>query len=191
MPAPQTDPRVDAYIDQAAPFAQPVLRHLRALVHDAFPGIAEAIKWNMPHFVLEGRNLAGMAAFKAHCAFVIHGQGRQGNAMGQFDRITALSDLPPPAELVDRLRESAVTPTKPRVGKPPKAPIAMPQPFAAALSAAAGAQAHFDAFTPAQQREYLEWITDAKTDATRDRRIAQATEWIAQGLKRNWKYEKC
>jgi uncharacterized protein YdeI (YjbR/CyaY-like superfamily) len=191
MPALQTDPRVDAYIDQAAPFAQPVLRHLRALVHDAFPGIAEAIKWNMPHFVLDGRNLAGMAAFKAHCAFVIHGQGRQGNAMGQFDRITAIADLPPPAELVERLREAAVTPKKSKVEKAPKAPIPMPEVFATALAAAAGAQAQFDAFTPAQQREYLEWVIEAKTEATRDKRIAQATEWIAKGLKRNWKYEKC
>ena len=191
MPAQQTDPRVDAYIDQAAPFAQPVLRHLRALVHDAFPGIAEAIKWNMPHFVLAGRNLAGMAAFKAHCAFVIHGQGRQGNAIGQFDRITAIADLPPQAELVERLREAAVMPKKPKVEKAPKAPIPMPDVFAAALAAAAGAQAQFEAFTPAQQREYLEWVIEAKTEATRDKRIAQATEWIAKGLKRNWKYEKC
>lgn len=188
----QTDPRVDAYIERAAPFAQPVLRHLRALVHEAFPEIVETIKWSMPHFVLGGRNLAGMAAFKAHCGFVIHGEGRQGNAMGQFDRITSVEDVPPPEELIAKLREVGLRSSaraKPR--KAGKAPIPMPSDVAAALAAVPAAQRHFDAFAPSHQREYLEWITEAKTDVTRSKRMAQAVEWIAEGKKRNWKYERC
>lgn len=189
-----TDPRIDDYIAKAAPFAQPILAHMRALVHAALPDAEETIKWSMPHFTVGGRNVAGIAAFKAHCAFVIHGDGRQGDAMGQYGKITSLADLPPAEELNAKLRDAAARAAAGPVPKPqkaPKAPIAMPPEFAAALSATPGAQAHYEGFTPAQQREYLEWITEAKTAATRDKRIAQAVEWIAEGKKRNWKYEKC
>lgn len=189
-----TDERIDAYIAKAAPFAQPILSHLRALVHAALPQVEETIKWGMPHFTVAGRNVAGIAAFRAHCAFVIHGEGRQGDAMGQYGKIAALSDLPPEDELTGKLQQVATRasagPVK-RTVKPPKPPIAMTPEFASALATAAAAQRHYDAFTAAQQREYLEWITDAKTDATRDKRIAQAVEWISDGKKRNWKYEKC
>lgn len=189
-----TDPRIDDYIAKAAPFAQPILAHMRALVHAALPGAEETIKWSMPHFTVGGRNVAGIAAFKAHCAFVIHGDGRQGDAMGQYGKIATLADLPPGDELAQKLREAAARAAAgpaPRTKKEPKPPVAMPPEFAAALSGAAGAQGYYDGFAPGQQREYLEWITDAKTQATRDKRIAQAVEWIAEGKKRNWKYEKC
>lgn len=191
MAGPQTDPRVDAYIEQAPPFAQPVLRHLRALVHEAWPEIVEAIKWSMPHFVLRGRNLAGMAAFKAHCGFVIHGEGRQGNALGQFDRITSVEDVPPPEELIAKLREVGLRKSlemKPR--KVGRAPIPMPADFGAALAAVPAAEGHFEALAPSHRRDYLEWIIEAKTDATRGKRLAQAVEWLAEGKKRNWKYEQ-
>ena len=101
------DPRIDAKIAEAAPFAQPILKHLRALVHATFPDTEETIKWGMPHFMVGGKNLAGMAAFKAHCAFVIHGQGRQGDAMGQYGKIASLSDLPDDAALAEKLRQAS------------------------------------------------------------------------------------
>jgi len=189
-----TDPRIDDYIAKAAPFAQPILAHMRALVHAALPDAEETIKWSMPHFTVGGRNVAGIAAFKAHCAFVIHGDGRQGDAMGQYGKIAALADLPPAEELHAKLRDAAARAAAGPVPKPkkaPKPPLSMPKEFAEALLATAGAQGHYDGFAPGQQREYLEWITEAKTDATRDKRIAQAVEWIAEGKKRNWKYEKC
>jgi uncharacterized protein YdeI (YjbR/CyaY-like superfamily) len=202
----EPDPRIDAYIAKAAPFAQPVLHHIRALVHATVPGLAETIKWGMPHFVLNGKNLAGMAAFKAHCAFVIHGDGRQGDggkrdsgqsdAMGQYGKIAALADLPPEATLKANLLEaarrieSAGTAVKKKA--PPraaKAEIPVPDDLAAALSDTA--RAVLDGFAPSHRREYLEWITEAKRPETRASRIAQATEWLAEGKKRNWKYEGC
>lgn len=192
-----TDPRIDAYIAKAAPFAQPILAHLRALVHRALPGVEETIKWGMPHFTVSGKNVCGMSAFKAHCAFVVHGEGRQGEAMGQYGKLTAIADLPPETDLVatihaarDRVASEGSAIRKATV-RQPKPEIAMPEAFAAALRASLAAQAAYDAFSPSAKREYLEWITDAKTDATRDKRIAQAIEWIAEGKKRNWKYEKC
>jgi uncharacterized protein YdeI (YjbR/CyaY-like superfamily) len=194
-----TDPRIDAYIAAAAPFAQPILTHLRALVHAALPEGEEAIKWGMPHFMVGGKNVAGMSAFKAHAAFIIHGDGRQGDekqgdAMGQYGKIASLADLPSDADLTAKLhaiRDNLANGVKkPRVTTP-KAAIAMPDDFAAALALAVAASAHYNAFTPAQQREYLEWIVTAKAADTRTRRIAQAIEWIAEGKKRNWKYEKC
>lgn len=192
-----TDPRVDAYIAKAAPFAQPILTHLRALAHKALPDATEDIKWGMPHFLVDGKNVAGMSAFKAHCAFVIHGDGRQGEAMGQYGKITAIDDLPPERELIASLhaaRDRVVqqgSATRGRSRAAPKPEIPVPDYFAAALAANPKAKAAFEAFAPSHRREYLEWITEAKRDDTRARRMATALEWLAEGRKRNWKYEGC
>lgn len=198
---PRKDPRVDAYIAKAAPFAQPILTHLRALIRRALPEAEETIKWGMPHFTVAGKNVAGIAAFKAHCAFVIHGDGRQGEpqgeGMGGYGKIAALSDLPAEAELEAKVKEAAQrvatsgTALKPKAKNPPKPEIPMPDDFAEALAAHPKAQAALEAFAPSHRREYLEWITEAKQAATRERRIAQAVEWLAVGKKRNWKYENC
>lgn len=193
------DPRIDAYIGKAAPFAQPILRHLRELVHATMAELDETIKWGMPHFVYKGKNLAGMAAFKAHCAFVLHGQGRQGGdeegGMGAYGKIGSLADLPPEAELKARILEGKAeidNPVrKPRAKPAPKAEIPMPDDFAAELAKLQGARERFDGFAPSHRREYLEWVVEAKRPETRAKRIAQAAEWIAEGKKRNWKYENC
>ncbi len=198
-----TDPRIDAYIAKAAPFAQPILTHLRALIHRALPDAEEGIKWGMPHFMIDGKNVAGMAAFKAHCAFVVHGEGRQGydssqsDGMGDYGKVAALTDLPADTVLEDRVREAAQrvaqsgTALKPAPKKPPKAEIAIPDDFAAALAATPQAKAVLEGFAPSHQREYLEWVTQAKQAPTRAKRMAQAVEWLAEGKKRNWKYERC
>lgn len=196
---PKTDPRVDAYIAQAAPFARPILAHLRALVHRAEPAIEETMKWGMPFFEREGI-VCHLAAFKAHCAFGIWrgGQlektGKEGEAMGQFGRIATLGDLPPDATIV-ALAKKAVARNlagekAARPVKRAKQPIPMPAELAGALAKNRAARTTFDAFPPGQQREYLEWITEAKTEATRDKRIATAVEWLAEGKTRMWKYRK-
>lgn len=195
----KTDPRIDAYIAKAAPFAQPILTRLRAAVHAALPGAEETIKWSMPHFTLGGKNVAGMAAFKAHCSFTIHGEGRQGGdaGMGHFGKIASQDALPSDAELAEKLKAAAdriVTQGSATTqrGKPAtKAAIPMPEDLAAALAGSAQAQATFHGFAPSHRREYLEWITEAKRDETRAKRIAQTIEWLSEGKKRNWKYEKC
>ncbi len=196
---PRTDPRVDAYIAKAAPFARPILAHLRELVHRADPAIEETIKWGMPFFECGGI-VGHMAAFKAHCAFGIWrgGQlektGKEGEAMGQFGRIATLGDLPPDATIV-ALAKKAVARNlagekAARPVKRAKEPIPMPPELAGALAKNRAARATFDGFPPGHQREYLEWITEAKTAATRDKRIATAVEWLALGKTRNWKYRK-
>ncbi|HUD28418.1 MAG TPA: YdeI/OmpD-associated family protein [Novosphingobium sp.] len=190
------DDRIDAYIARAPEFARPILEHLRALAHDALPDADEAIKWGMPHFLVNGKNLAGMAAFKAHCTFVIHGDGRQGDAMGQFGKITSLADLPGDSELTAKLRDARAriegTGTALKMDtRKPRPEIPVPDAFAQALRDAPAARATFDGFAPSHRRDYLEWITEAKTEATRDKRIVQSIEWLAQGKRRNWKYEKC
>lgn len=200
---PTTDPRVDAYIARAAPFAQPILTHFRALVHRVLPEVEEGIKWSMPAFMLKGKNVAGLAAFKAHCAVMIHGQGRpgaedsKGEGMGGYGKVTALSDLPGDDVLEASLRDAAerVATTGrasyPRPKSGPKPEIPMPDDFAAALAAQPKAKETLERFAPGQRREYLEWVTTAKQAATRERRIAQAVEWLAEGKRRNWKYESC
>ncbi len=202
------DPRVDDYIAQAAPFAHAPLQHIRDAMHAALPDVAEAIKWSHPFFLLEGRPFANMAAFKAHCSLGFWKGGRpvaeeaagpRDKAMGQFGRIESLTDLPKAAALrklivearaawTAALDEKASAPPAPKARR--EAP-ALPDDLAAALSARAGARKLFDAFTPTQQREYVEWIVEAKREATRASRVAQAAEWIGEGKTRNWKYQNC
>ncbi len=193
-----TDPRIDAYIANAAPFARPILSHLRALVHRTLPGVGETIKWGMPHFTLGGKNVCGMAAFKAHCALTIHGEGRGGTeGMGQHGKLTSLDDMPPDDLLAEKLHDAARriaeqgSAAARRGNTAEKAEIAMPDDFAQAIAIDPQASATFAAFPPSARREYLEWVTEAKRQETRTRRIAQAVEWLAEGKKRNWKYEKC
>ena len=194
-----TDPRIDAYIEQAQPFARPILEHLREVVHCALPQAAETIKWSMPHFTLNGKNVAGMAAFKAHAAFVIHGEGRQGpvdnSAMGQLGRLVTLADLPSDASLSRTLSQAAdritngVKTARPKSVFKPEIPV--PEDFATALAIASPAKRCFDQFSPSHRREYLEWIVDARKAETREKRINQAIVWLSEGKKRNWKYEAC
>jgi len=197
---PSRDRRVDAYIADAAPFAQPILARLREDVHAACPDVEEAIKWSMPFFVHAGRNLAHMAAFKAHCAFgfelgrAVVDLGREAQAMGQFGRITALADLPPKRALAAIIRQ-AMTLNEQGVKVPARertksrAEAGVPDALAKALARNAKARKAFEAFAPSRRREYCEWIAEAKRDETRERRVAQAIEWLAEGKARNWKYE--
>ncbi len=192
------DPKVDDYIASAAPFAQPILTHLRALAHTTVPDLDEALKWGMPHFIHKGKNLAGMAAFKAHASFMIHGDGRQGDAMGQFGKITRLEDLPGDNVLKDRLVaakeriDQAGTALKPKAApRAPKPELPIPPEFASALAGNPTAKAALEGFAPSHRREYVEWIVEAKRPETRDKRIAQAIAQLAEGKKRNWKYEGC
>jgi uncharacterized protein YdeI (YjbR/CyaY-like superfamily) len=194
----KTDPRIDAYIANAAEFAQPILTRLRAILHAALPQAEETMKWSMPHFTVAGKNVAGIAAFKAHCALTVHGEGRGGTeGMGQHGKLASLDDIPPEADLAAKLQaavariETQGTAAMPRSASAPKPEIAVPDDFAAGLADNARAAATFAAFAPSHRREYLEWITEAKREDTRARRIAQSVEWLAEGRKRNWKYEKC
>ena len=191
-----TDPRIDAYIAKAAPFAQPILAHVRSLIHRALPDLEEGIKWGMPTFMIGGKNVAGLAAFKAHCAVVIHGEGRvgEGEGMGGYGKVAALSDLPSDAELEAALKHAAQLVSikaKAKPKAPAKTAIPMPEDFAHALAATPGAREKFDAFPPGAQREYLAWIVTAKRPETRAKRIATAAQQSAEGKKMNWKYENC
>ncbi|HYD25571.1 MAG TPA: YdeI/OmpD-associated family protein [Croceibacterium sp.] len=193
------DPRIDDKIANAAPFARPILEHLRELVHRAVPAAEEAIKWGMPHFIYKGKNIAGMASFKAHCAFMIHGEGRQGaegGGMGSAGKIATLADLPSNDDLAERLRAAQARidrgETERRRQQParPKAAIEVPQDLAAGLAANPAAARFWDGLAPSHRHEYLQWITEAKRDETRVKRLGQALEWLAEGKRRNWKYER-
>ncbi len=201
---PKTDPRVDAYIAKSAPFAQPILRHLRKLVHEGCPEAKETIKWSMPSFTHGGRILCGMAAFKAHCAVwfwhqKMHGITRRGStkadeAMGNLGRITSLADLPPDQTILGYVRKTKeLNETGGPARARPKArkPLPVPADLAAGLRKTPQAATNFKAFSPSQRREYIEWITEAKRPETRSQRLATTLEWLAAGKKRNWKYENC
>ncbi|GFZ96220.1 YdeI/OmpD-associated family protein [Dyella caseinilytica] len=196
---PHYDPRVDDYIKQAPDFARPILDHLRALVHAACPQVEEAIKWRCPHFSYRGSLICAMAAFKQHCSFhfrhykeVVGTSADEG--MGQFGKIVSVKDLPGKKELAAYVRKAmAVNETgtkQPRPKAARKPSPALPSDFAALLKQHAAARKHYEAFSPSAQREYVDWITEAKTDATRQKRMATAVEWLTEGKHRNWKYMK-
>ena len=191
------DPRVDAYIAKSSDFAKPILNHLRAVVHESCPDVQETIKWGAPYFDYRGM-MCGMAAFKEYCALgfwkeslISDGKANR-DAAGQFGRIASVSDLPPKTVLHRYIRKAMALnesgTTVKREPKTPKPAIRVPPDFAAAMKKNRKAAATFDAFSPSHRREYLEWITGAKTDATRQRRLDQAIEWLSEGKSRNWKY---
>jgi uncharacterized protein YdeI (YjbR/CyaY-like superfamily) len=197
----KTDPRIDAYIARQADFARPILEHLRTIVHEACPECEETLKWSMPSFLYKGKILAGFAAFKAHATFgywsgsaILGSNDEQRSAMGQFGRLTSLDDLPPKATLIEltgkamKLIDEGVKPIR---NKTVKAPFSVPQDLRAAIDAVPEARTTFDGFPPSQQREYVDWVTEAKRDETRAKRLAQTVEWLAQGKRRNWRYENC
>lgn len=209
-----SDPRVDAYLDTVAPFAMPILVHLRGLMHKACPDIEETMKWSRPFFIHNGTILCNISGFKEHCSFGFWGTEigealakagvLKAGAAGSLGRIASLKDLPSDTVMLDLIRKAAAfidegsvskmaagrAEKKGRIAmKPAKPPVEVPEEFAAALKKNKKAAKVFEAFSPSAKREYTEWIADAKRDETRDKRIATALEWIAEGKQRNWKYE--
>jgi uncharacterized protein YdeI (YjbR/CyaY-like superfamily) len=191
------DPRVDQYIEKSADFAKPILTYVRATVHAACPAVEEAMKWSFPHFLYKGM-LCSMAAFKAHAAFgfwkgsLVLGTGADTDAMGQFGRLTKVSDLPSKRDLTAMIKkamalnEEGVTVPRPR--RAPRKALPMPAELTAALRANKKAASAFEAFSPSHRREYMEWIGQAKGAETRKKRVATALTWLSAGKPRNWKY---
>lgn len=194
------DPRIDGYIGKSADFAKPILEHLREVVHAGCPPVEETLKWGMPYFMHHGM-LCGMAAFKQHCTFtfwkgslvVDSTPEPEVRAMGQFGPITRVADLPSKRTLIGYVKKAAKLNEEgaPKQGaRSVRAALPMPDDLASALQKSERASEEFKAFTPSRRRDYVEWITEAKTKATRERRISTAIEWIEEGKSRNWKYEK-
>ena len=197
------DARVDAYIARSAPFARPILKHLRKVVHAGCPGVTETIKWGMPHFDYNGI-MCGMAAFKQHCTFGFWKEKvlekripldvrSKDVGMGTYGCVRTLRDLPSAAHLkrlvaeAAKLNDSGVKATE---GRPPKPrpPLPVPDDFMAALRKNPRALASFQAFSPSHRREYIEWVTEAKREETRRKRLDTSLTWMAEGKPRNWKY---
>lgn len=197
------DPRVDAYIARQADFARPILEYLRELVHEACPGIEETMKWSAPSFVHAGGIVCMMAAFKQHASFgywqhaLVMGDEAPREGMGSYGKLAALRDLPPRKTLLAhirtaaRLNEEGVRAAGVRKKAAPRPVPEAPAELLAALRANPKAMAVFEAFPPGQQCEYIDWIAGAKRADTRVKRLAQAVEWMAEGKRRNWKYEAC
>jgi uncharacterized protein YdeI (YjbR/CyaY-like superfamily) len=198
---PSRDPRIDDYIAKAKPFAQEILIHIRERVHLLCPEVDETIKWGFPHFEYKNELLCSMAAFKEHCAFgfwkaalltdPVLSENRDA-AMGHLGKLKSIHDLPPN---FDKLVKEAMSFNEQGI-KVPKKPAAnrkeylMPPEFEQALRENHHAWEVFDKFSYSHRKEYIEWIVEAKTEATRNKRIAQAIEWLKEGKERNWKYAR-
>ena len=195
---PARDKRIDAYIAKAAPFARPILTHIRGVVHEACPDVEESLKWGAPAYLHHGI-LCITAAFKAHCALVlwraplIVGAVKSRDARGHFGKLTAVKDLPSRKVLVGLLKQavklngSGAKTSQRAKGKPKKA-VATPADLSAGLKKSAKARAAWAAFSPSARREYIDWITEAKRPETRAERLKTTLQWVAQGKQRNWKY---
>lgn len=195
---PTTDPRVDAYIEKANDFAKPILTRVREMVHEACPEVVETIKWSSPFFDYKGQMMCAMAAFKEHCSIIfwkaslIEGVPPNGDkSRGSFGRITSVKELPGKKQFTGfikaamALNDAGVTVARPKTKKPE---AKVPKELAAALKKNRKAAAVFASFPPGHRREYCEWISEAKREETKSKRVAQAIEWIADGKGRNWKY---
>lgn len=200
---PTLDPRIDSYIANSAEFARPILEHLRAVVHAACPDVEETMKWSFPHFQYNGM-LCSMASFKAHCTFgfwkgellIEAADAKTREAMGQFGRIASIRDLPPKKTLESYIKkamklndEGVKAPARAKAAVPRE--LVVPDYLTEALALQPSALDHFNAFSTSKKRDYVEWMEEARTEATRLRRLEQAVAWIAEGKSRNWKYEKC
>jgi uncharacterized protein YdeI (YjbR/CyaY-like superfamily) len=194
---------VDAYIANAPEFARPILNHLRAVVHEACPEVEEDMKWSRPCFLYKGM-FCGMSAFKEHCAFgfwkgklIVDKDGKKaGDAWGMFRHITKVSDLPPKKQLTEYIKQAKKlnddgVKAPLRVKKKEHPELVVPDDLAKALKRNKAAAATFEKFSPSNKREYVAWITEAKAEATRSRRLETAIEWMAEGKPRNWKYMNC
>lgn len=199
-----TDPRIDAYIENAQPFAKPILIHLREIIHETCPEIEETWKWSFPHFMYKGKILCAFSAFKQHCGFGFWlekemntmkelTKGAESTGMFTLGKIRSIDDLPSKVLLKTAIQEAmeltdmGVTVKK---AAAEKKETEVPQYFSDALNENADAKKVFENASPSFRKEYSMWITDAKTEATRNKRIEQALEWISAGKGRNWKYEK-
>lgn len=199
---PSKDPRIDAYIKKSADFAVPILEHLRQLVHTVCADAEETMKWSFPHFMYKGDMLCSMASFKQHCAFGFWKApimkdaeillGNREHGMGSIGKIASLKELPSDKQLTAwikeamKLNDAGIKVEKQKTTAKP--PASIPAFLKKALSANKPAEKHFKAFSPSQQREYIDWLIEAKTAATQEKRLSQALEWIAEGKIRNWKY---
>ena len=199
---PKKDPRVDAYIAKAPAFAQPILKQLRKVIHCSCPDVEETLKWNSPFFMYEGL-LCHMAAFKEHCAFgfwkgsLIFGKDRRREAMGNFGRLTALSDLPSERELSGyikkamELNDAGIKHPARSVPRKSARALEVPAYFKAAIAKNRKAASIFESFSYSHKKEYVEWVVEARRDETRERRLKTAVAWLAQGKPRHWKYANC
>ena len=196
---PTTDPRVDAFIARSNDFAKPILMRIREMVHAACPDVEEKIKWSTPFFDYKGQMMCGMAAFKEHCSLIfwkaslIEGVPPNGDkSRGSFGRLTSVKDLPSKTRFTAyikaamKLNDAGITVKRPKAGTKPEAKV--PKELADALKKNRKATAAFAKFPPSQRREYCEWISEAKREETKTKRVAQAIEWIAEGKHCNWKY---
>jgi uncharacterized protein YdeI (YjbR/CyaY-like superfamily) len=204
------NPKVDAYCAKVQPFAQPIVAHLRELVHKACPEVEETIKWSRPFFQYRGAILCNMSAFKEHCSFGFWGEEigavlreaavlKEGG-MGSLGRIASVADLPSDKQMLGWIRQAAAFVDSGQYTSPiaarhkvvkQKTSLNTPAEFKTALQRNKKAAAVFAAFSPSCKREYVEWIAEAKRQETRDKRIATAVKWIAEGKQRNWKYQNC
>jgi len=198
-----TDPRIDDYIEKSADFAQPILKHIRDLVHAAFPAIEETIKWGMPFFDYKG-TVCSMASFKQHCVFGFWKSAllpdpynllkeNAGEAMGQLGKITSLQDLPGDQILIEyiqnavRLNEEGKKATKKTIER---TELIIPTYLIEALEPNRIAFENFEKLSYSNKKEYIQWLEEAKTEATRTKRLQTTLEWLTQGKSRNWKYER-
>jgi uncharacterized protein YdeI (YjbR/CyaY-like superfamily) len=200
------DPRIDAYIEKAADFAKPILTHIRQVVHEACPEVVETMKWSMPFFDYKGEMLCNMASFKAHCSLgfwkaslmpdpeKLFAERGEREGMGHFGKISSLNDLPSDTVLKSYIHEAMkLNDGGVKVKKAPvkaKAELVVPDYFKAAISQNNKALETFENFSPSCRREYVDWVTEAKTETTRQSRLATAVEWMSEGKDRMWKYKK-
>ena len=201
---------IDSYIEKAADFAKPILMKIREIIHKACPEVTESIKWSFPNFEYKGHIICSMSAHKKHCSFgfwrgndmedpdkILQQTGK--TAMGHLGQLKSIDDLPKDEiitryllqaiELSQKTKSKSNSNAEVKVKKSIAAPE-VPDYFMELLKQSPGAKLNFEKFSNSCKKEYVEWISDAKTEKTRLKRLSEAMEMIKEGKNRNWKYQK-
>ncbi len=195
-----TDQRIDVYIDKSQEFAKEILIEIRRRIHEFCPNVVETMKWSFPNFIYKGKILCSMASFKNHCSFgfwlaaLMQSSELKTGAMGVFGKMKSINDLPSidifKTMLFEAMELTDAGKTIPKATKNAIELIESPD-LLKCLATNEKALSKYNSFPPSHKKEYNQWILEAKTEVTRQKRIAQAAEWISEGKGRNWKYEKC
>ena len=195
----------DDYISKMAPFAQDILTELRTIVHEFCPETIEAIKWGMPCYMYKGAILCNSAGFKEHCAFGFWLEkemddkhklfSKENDGMGSLGKLRSVDDIPSRDILGQYILQAmALVDAGVKLKKAPTAEqkknLEIPKVLVDALKKDALANKTFEGFSYSHKKEYVEWISGAKTEATVMKRLETTLSNLREGKSKEWKYQK-
>lgn len=195
--------QINLYIAEQPEWQRKLLVRLRQLIHSTDAEVEETWKWNSPHFDHQGI-MVGLQAFKEHVAVWFHKGSLikdpkklfealpKGEEKGMRSYKLFEGDKLNEAAFIDLVKQAVALNakgTKLTDAKPARKALVIPEDLEHVLHKDPTAWANWEAFNYSCKKEYIEWVTDAKQEETRKRRIAQALEKIREGESKEEKHQ--